>query len=76
VLVNKVTRYMKKYVEFFANLCQQDYSFQRYLPSTIAAASVLAARRALCVQPLWRPELETLSRCKLADITVCGDEVS
>lgn len=41
---------MNKYVDFFANLCQQDYQFQRYRPSHIAAAAVLAARRALCIK--------------------------
>ena len=41
---------MKKYVDFFANLCQQDYQFQSYRPSHIAAASILAARRALCIK--------------------------
>ncbi|KAG5190821.1 cyclin-like protein [Tribonema minus] len=74
-LVTKVTRYMKKYVEFFANLCQQDYSFQRHRPSTIAAASILAARRALCIAPLWRPELERLTGCAPRDIQACAEEV-
>jgi len=75
VLISKVIRYMKKYVEFFANLCQQDYSFQRHLPSTIAASSILAARRALCIQPLWRNELETLTQCSANDINECATEV-
>lgn len=49
-LVDKVVTYMNKYVDFFANLCQQDYQFQRYKPSHIAAAAILAARRALCIK--------------------------
>lgn len=49
----QVIVYMKKYVDFFANLCQQDYRFQRYRPSHIAAAAILAARRALCI--MWVP---------------------
>ncbi|CAN0009425.1 unnamed protein product [Hapterophycus canaliculatus] len=49
-LVAKVVTYMNKYVDFFANLCQQDYQFQRYKPSHIAAAAILAARRALCIR--------------------------
>ncbi|CAN0393523.1 unnamed protein product, partial [Discosporangium mesarthrocarpum] len=49
-LVDKVVRYMNKYVEFFANLCQQHYRFQHYLPSHLAAVAVLAARRALCIR--------------------------
>lgn len=51
----QVVIYMKKYVDFFANLCQQDYQFQRYRPSHIAAAAILAARRALCI--MWVPSV-------------------
>lgn len=46
----QVVAYMKKYVDFFANLSQQDYKFQGYRPSHIAAASIFAARKALCIK--------------------------
>eukprot|EP00904_Undaria_pinnatifida_P007619 jgi/Undpi1/3988/HiC_scaffold_16.g07356.m1 len=74
-LVEKVVTYMNKYVDFFANLCQQDYQFQRYRPSHIAAAAVLAARRALCIKPLWRNELTELTGYTVEDIVECGDEL-
>jgi hypothetical protein len=61
-LVEKVPKYVKKYVDFFSELCCQDHSFKRYLPSALAAAIVVAARRALNVKPMWTPELETLLR--------------
>lgn len=74
-LVEKVVTYMNKYVDFFANLCQQDYQFQRYRPSHIAAAAVLAARRALCIKPLWRDELSELTGYTVEDIVECGEEL-
>jgi hypothetical protein len=74
-LVSKVTRYMKKYVEFFANLCQQDYGFLQHMPSEIAAASILAARRALCISPLWRPELQNLTGYSQSEINPCAQDL-
>jgi hypothetical protein len=46
-LVPKVPRYVVKYTNFFTDMCQQDYSFARYPPSLLAAAIVVASRRAL-----------------------------
>eukprot|EP00903_Cladosiphon_okamuranus_P006376 g6241.t1 len=74
-LVEKVVMYMNKYVDFFANLCQQDYQFQRYKPSHIAAAAILAARRALCIKPVWRDELTELTGYKLEEVVECGEEL-
>ncbi|CAM9968359.1 unnamed protein product, partial [Ectocarpus fasciculatus] len=74
-LVEKVVTYMNKYVDFFANLCQQGYQFQRYKPSHIAATAILAARRALCIKPMWRDELTELTGYKLEDISDCGEDL-
>jgi len=57
-LVPKVLEYMKRYSDFFADLCLQEYSFRQYPPSLTAAAIVLAARKAINVRPLWTPQLE------------------
>eukprot|EP00937_MAST-01D_sp_MAST-1D-sp2_P001889 g1889.t1 len=46
-MIEKVPRYVQKYAEFFADLCLQDYNFQRYAPSLLAAAIVTASRKAL-----------------------------
>ena len=46
-VVDKVPRYVQKYAEFFADLCLQDYAFQRYEPSLLAAAIITASRKAL-----------------------------
>jgi hypothetical protein len=59
VLGKKVPHYMKRYMCFFCDLCLQDYVFQRFAPSMMAAAIVMASRKALGIQPLWRDELST-----------------
>merc|ERR1719491_2321944 len=60
-LIEKIPKYVKKYAEFFCNLTLQEYAFQQYLPSQLAAAILLASRVALQLQPRWRPELTTLT---------------
>ena len=60
-LIPKIPKYIKKYAEFFCNLTLQDYSFQQYLPTQLAAAVVLASRVALQIEPQWRPELVRLT---------------
>ena len=60
---------MKKYVNFFADLCLQDYGFQQYKPSHLSVAIIIASRRALQINPLWRPEIEFLTKTSEAEIT-------
>ena len=57
-LVPKVLDYLKKYSDFYADLCLQEYAFQQYPPSLLAAAIVLAARKAINIRPLWSAALE------------------
>jgi hypothetical protein len=67
-LIDKIPKYIKKYVEFFCNLCLQDYQFQQYLPTKLAAAVVLASRVALHIEPYWRTELVQLTGYEEAEI--------
>lgn len=60
-LIEKIPKYVKKYADFFCNLTLQEYSFQEYLPSHLAAAIILASRVALQLEPRWRPELSRLT---------------
>jgi len=60
-LIEKIPKYVRKYVEFFCNLTLQDYQFQRYHSTHLAAAIVLATRVALQLEPRWRPELVRLT---------------
>eukprot|EP00946_MAST-07B_sp_MAST-7B-sp1_P004247 g4247.t1 len=70
-LAQKVPKYMKRYIEFFADLCLQDYAFQRFSPSMMAAAIVMASRKALGIRPLWREELSKTTQYKKNDINPC-----
>lgn len=74
-LVEKVPRYLAKYHQFFADLCQQDYSFQQYLPSHLAAAIVLCARRALNVSPNWNPALQPVLCYTYESLEPCATHI-
>lgn len=67
-VIEKIPKYVKKYAEFFCNLTLQEYTFQQYLPSHLAAAILLSSRVALQVYPRWRPELVRLTGYKECDI--------
>lgn len=67
-LIEKIPKYVKKYAEFFCNLTLQEYGFQEYLPSVLAAAILLASRVALQLQPRWRPELTRLTGYEESEI--------
>lgn len=68
-LIDKIPKYIKKYADFFCNLTLQEYSFQQYLPTHLAAAILLASREALQITPRWRPELQLLTGYRESDIT-------
>ena len=68
-LIDKIPKYIKKYADFFCNLTLQEYSFQRYLPSELAAAIILASRVALQIEPRWRPELTRLTSYEEVEIS-------
>ena len=61
ITVEKLPRYVRKYCDFFADLSLQEYSFQKYRPSLLAAAIIVGSRQALHVKPIWRPELSLLT---------------
>ena len=67
-LIDKIPKYVKKYSEFFCNLTLQEYAFQQYLPTQLAAAIILAARVSLQLEPRWRPELVQLTGYEEAEI--------
>lgn len=52
-----VIRFLVRYTDFFADFCLQDYAFNEYNPSLLAAAMVLTARRALNIVPIWNSAL-------------------
>jgi hypothetical protein len=74
-LIEKIPRYLKKYADFFCNLCLQENSFNRYLPSVLASAILKAARVSLNVAPAWRPELTKLTGYEESEINECFHHV-
>jgi hypothetical protein len=68
-LIDKIPKYVKKYAEFFCNLTLQEYSFQMYLPSQLAAAIILASRVALQIEPRWRAELTRLTSYEEVEVS-------
>jgi hypothetical protein len=68
VIESAPPHYLSRYLDFFADLCCQEYRFSQYLPSALAAAIVLATRRALFVEPLWNPRLTEVLGYSLEEI--------
>ncbi|CAI5712594.1 unnamed protein product [Hyaloperonospora brassicae] len=70
-LVDEAHGYYCKYAEFFVDLVLQEYALQVYRPSVVAAAILVASRKALGVTPLWRDELSTLTGYDEQQVTPC-----
>jgi hypothetical protein len=67
-LPSKVPKYMKKYAYFFTEICLQDFRFQEYPTSLLAAGMLACCRRSLFIKPIWRPELTNLTGYCMEDI--------
>ena len=64
----RVCSYIRKYAEFFADLCLQAYEFQEYSSHVLAGAIIASARRAVKIRPAWCPELQELTSLSDKDI--------
>lgn len=71
----KVVQYVRKYAEFFVDLCLQEYEFQKFDSHTLACAIVLASRRAVQFKRSWNEEFEFLLNCQKKDIEACYREI-
>lgn len=71
VPLSKVAASVHKFAVFFSNLALQQYDFQQYLPTHLAAAILLASRVAVKVEPHWRPELTKLTGYERSEIEAC-----
>lgn len=68
-VTESVVRYVRKYAEFFADLCLQEYEFQKYSAGLLACACIAAARTVLKVEPAWSAELEEMTEIKVSEVT-------
>jgi len=73
--LKRIRKYLRRYTNFFAELAMQDYAFQAYPSSIVAASIVVASRKAINIVPMWRPEMESLLSCKVEDIRACVTQV-
>lgn len=56
----KNVKYVRKYWEFFVDLCLQELSFQKYSWIVLSIAIILAARRSVNISPVWNEEFNRL----------------
>lgn len=56
----KNVRYVRKYCEFFVDLCLQEQSFQKYSCIVLAISIMLAARKSVNITPVWNEEFGRL----------------
>ena len=71
----KAIKYVKRYAEFFSELCLQKYSFRKYKASMLGAACVYCGRKALRLLPLWREELCRITTYSEEDLKECAEDV-
>eukprot|EP00808_Paulinella_micropora_P017193 g65963.t1 len=67
----RCVKYLLKYIDFFADLGQQEYTFQQYLPSRLAAATIAAGRTALRFEPIWNCQLSLLTGISADEVFPC-----
>lgn len=58
---NRIARNVRKFADFFNELALQEYRFQQYPASLVAASVVVCARRAANLQSVWHAKLAQLT---------------
>ena len=59
---------MRKYAEFFADLCTHIYDIKKFKCSEIGLACILAARKVVNIVPVWNPYLKDMCLLDYKDI--------
>lgn len=67
----KVVQYVRKFAEFFVDMCLQEYDFQKYDSHTIACSIILASRRAVHFKKTWHDEFSFLLDTQFEQIQEC-----
>ena len=70
-----ISRALHECMDCLATDCLIEPRLKRVPGSQLAAALVYMARRYHGVQPWWRPELETLTRCDVGVVTAVVNEI-
>jgi len=67
----KTVKYVKKYCEFFVDLWLQEQNFQKYSCIVLAIAIILAARKAVNIEPVWNEEFSFLFMMNFKHVENC-----
>jgi len=70
-LHQRTTIYIQKFSSFFLDISIQNYRFWQFIPSKLAFAVIIAARRALKIEPYFNPKLINLCNYYPNEITKC-----
>ncbi|CAG9309955.1 unnamed protein product [Blepharisma stoltei] len=62
---SKAVRNVRKYSQFFADLCLQESSFLVYSAEELALSFIASGRKVLNIEPLWSSELTELTQTNL-----------
>ncbi len=66
---------MKRYAEFFADLCLMEYDFRKYDSLTLAVSIIIAARKTVGLEPLWHEEFDVLFGANWEKVSPCYSEI-
>lgn len=70
-LHERTTIYINKFASFFLDISIQNYRFWQFIPSKLAFAVIIAARRALKIEPYFNIKLITLCNYYPSEIYEC-----
>jgi hypothetical protein len=71
----KNVKYVRKYCEFFVDLCLQEHVFRRYPCIVLTIAIVCAARKSVNITPLWNEEFTRLFMMNFKHVEKCYIEI-
>jgi hypothetical protein len=74
-LAPQVVRDVRKYIDFFVDLYQQEHDFQKYLPSLMSCAVIACARFACHIDTQWTHELQKTTGYTWAKVQPCFDHL-
>jgi len=60
--IEKTWTYLKKYVNYFLEVCLQDHYYRDFKPSLVGAACIAAARTCLNIEPVWSTNLQSATQ--------------
>lgn len=71
----KNVKYVRKYCEFFVDLCLQEHVFRKYSCIVLAIAIICAARKSVNITPVWNDEFTRLFMMKFKHVEKCYIEI-